>query len=470
MSCINKTMISNNIHINNYYEKIKCAIKSKFDNKRLNAYVKTYGCQQNFSDGEKFVGMLQKMGYDIINFADRADVIVINTCAIREHAEKRIFGNIGALKNLKKQNPNLIIAVCGCMTEEKRIINKLKLSYPYIDLVFGTHSIHRFPEFIFKILSSGEKIFNCEDGDILIHEELPIKRSGHIKAFVPIMYGCNNFCSYCIVPYTRGRERSRLSESVVSETKMLIENGYKEVTLLGQNVNSYGENLDEEINFSKLLKKLDDFEGEYRIRFMTSHPKDATRELVDVMSKSKHICSNFHLPFQSGNNIILKTMNRGYTREEYLDIINYAKSKIDNLSISSDVIVGFPGETRSEFEDTLSLIKEIKFTSLFTFIYSKRPGTPATLMPDQIERSEKVKWLSELLDLQQEISLNIYQGMVGKVFRCLAENKGNSNTQVLARTDGNVIIETEGTVDFVGEFVDVLVTDIRKRTLIGKIL
>lgn len=470
MSRIQNLRISDNVYIGDCYEKISNILKNRFKDKIPCAFVKTYGCQQNFSDGEKFTGMLQKMGYAIVSNPNDSDIIVINTCAIREHAEKKILGNIGALKNLKKKNSKLIIVVCGCMTEEQEVVKKIKHSYQFIDLIFGTHSIHKFPELIFKILSSGKKFFSCDDKDIVIHEELPIKRSGNIKAFVPIMYGCNNFCTYCIVPYVRDRERSRLPDSVILEIRKLIENGYKEVTLLGQNVNSYGKNLEEKINFSDLLKKIDNLDGKYKIRFMTSHPKDATKELIDFIAKSKHICKNFHLPFQSGNNHILSAMNRGYTREEYLDIIKYARSKIENLSFSSDVIVGFPGETRGEFEDTLSLIKEVKFTSLFTFIYSKRPGTPAALIPDPIKRDEKVKWLSELLELQQEISLDIYKNMVGKIFKCLIEGKGGSEVCLIARTDGNIIIEAEGREEFIGKFVDVQVTDIYKRTLIGKIV
>lgn len=452
-------------------------LKSGKTNEKKFAVVKTYGCQQNVSDGEKLSGMLENMGYFLTEDEEKANIIVINTCAIRKNAENRIFGNIGALKSLKKKNPNMIIALCGCMTEQKDEIEKIKKSYPFVDLLFGTHSLNRFPELILKMLKSKviknkNRIFIDNEKDEKIYEGIPVKRTGKVKAFVPVMYGCDNFCSYCIVPYVRGRERSRKSEDIVSEVEKLLENGYKEIMLLGQNVNSYGKNLEENINFAELLRRVDNFQGEYRIRFMTSHPKDATRELIDVIAESRHICKNFHLPVQCGNNRILKEMNRKYTKEQYLDIVKYAKKKIKNLSLSSDIIVGFPGEKYEEFKETIALIKEVEFISLFTFIYSPRNGTYAANLPDPISKKEKTEWLMELLKVQEEISFKEYKNMKGKIFRVLIESKSKNENILLGRTDNNLTMEIKpeetNVENFIGEFKNVEVTYASGRTLKGR--
>lgn len=459
-----------NFEKDDYYQKTAKLLHEKYKSKQVLAFVKSYGCQQNFSDGEKLSGTLQNIGCEITNSPKEADIIVINTCAIREHAEKKIFSGIGEFKALKKAKPDLIIAICGCMGEEKDAVDIIKRSYPFVDLVCGTNLIHKFPEMIFEILSKQNKIFKIGSQDYAIYEDLPIKRSNKIKSFVPVMYGCDNFCSYCIVPYVRGRERSREPKKIISECKNLVENGYKEIMLLGQNVNSYGKNLKDRTNFSALLKMLDNLGAEYRIRFMTSHPKDATRELIDTIASSKHICKNLHLPFQSGSDRILKAMNRGYTRRQYLDIIDYAKERIPDLSLTSDIIVGFPGETQEDFEQTVSLIKEVKFSSLFTFIYSKRPGTLAAKLEDDASHAQKAGRLSYLLDVQLGICMSIYQNMVGQVFKCLIESRANSENRLLARTDGNIIIEALGDDGLIGKFVQVKVTDIVKRTLQGEVL
>lgn len=443
----------------------------KNEEKRVKfAVVKTYGCQQNASDGEKLSGILENMGYSIIENEEKADIILINTCAVRQHAENRIFGNIGALKSLKKRNPNMIIAVCGCMTEQKEEIEKIKKSYPFVDLIFGTHSLNRFPELILNVLENKKRVFIDNDQDEKIYEGIPVKRKGNVKAFVPIMYGCDNYCSYCIVPYVRGRERSRKPEDIVSETQKLLSAGYKEIMLLGQNVNSYGKNLDEDINFAELLRRIDSFPGEYRIRFMSSHPKDATHEMIDVIAESKHICRNIHLPFQCGSNRVLKEMNRRYTKEKYLDIVKYAKEKIKDLSLSSDVIVGFPGETYEEFKETLSFIEQVKFTSLFTFIYSPRKGTRAFSLPDPISKNEKTMWLNELLRAQEKISFKIYENMLRKNFRVLVESRGENRNTLLARTDSNLTMEIEGGDELIGQFKNVEVIYASGRTLKGKIV
>ena len=349
-----------------YTELVRTVLTTRFEPSKPLAFVHTYGCQGNVSDGERIKGILESLGYGFTDDVEKADLILYNTCAVREHAEDRIYGNVGAIKRLKKTNPNLIIALCGCMMQQKRVVDKIRKSYPFVDLVFGTHVIHRIPELIYRVLCTGKKVYECPDGAGVIAEDLPIRRDGSIKGWLPIMYGCNNFCSYCIVPYVRGRERSREPEDVIKEAKELIASGCKDITLLGQNVNSYGKNLDRDINFSKLLRQINDLPGDFIIRFMTYHPKDCTKELLDTMASCDKVAKHLHLPFQSGNNRVLKEMNRGYTREKYLELARYARQVMPDLSMTSDVIVGFPGETYEEFRDTVSLIEEVKFTSLFT--------------------------------------------------------------------------------------------------------
>lgn len=368
------------------------------------AFIHTYGCQGNVADSERIKGMLVKMGYTMTEEKSEADLILYNTCAIREHAEDRVFGNVGAIKKLKQTNPNLIIALCGCMMQQEHIREKIYNSYPFVDIVFGTHNQYAVPEIFKAYLLKGKRFFADMTETNEIVEGMPALRDNSAKAWLPIMYGCDNFCSYCVVPYVRGRERSRNSADIIAEFKQIVAEGYKDITLLGQNVNSYGKGLDEDINFSKLLRQLNDIPGEFTIRFMTSHPKDCTKELIDTIAECEKLSKHIHLPVQSGNNRILKEMNRHYTREQYLDLVNYAKEKIEGVSFTSDIIVGFPGETYEEFKDTLSLIKEVGYTSLFTFIFSSRKGTKAALMPDPVPYEEKSKWFKELCDLQESIA------------------------------------------------------------------
>ncbi len=437
------------------------------------AYVKTYGCQQNVSDSEKLKGMLSEMGFTISCDCDKADIILFNTCAIRENAENKVFGNLGRVKAIKKKNPNTIIILCGCMTEQEPVVQKIKLMYPFVDLIFGTHSAQEFPKMLYDILnknSSKGKLVHIINKEDSILENAPLIRNNKIKAFISIMSGCNNFCSYCIVPYVRGRERSRRPEAIIKEFKLLLEKGYKDLTLLGQNVNSYGKDLEEQINFPSLLKKLDDFKYEYKIRFMTSHPKDATKELVDVIANSKHIARNIHLPVQSGSNQILKRMNRKYTKESYLEIIEYAKEKIPNVTFSSDIIVGFPGETYEDFCETLELIKNVKFSSLFTFIYSPREGTPAATLPDPVSKKEKTKWLLELLKVQESISQEICKKMVGREERVLAENYIENEKCLMCRSDGNIILKVPSNTDLSGEFINVNIVDSARESLMGSLI
>ncbi|MEE1161429.1 MAG: tRNA (N6-isopentenyl adenosine(37)-C2)-methylthiotransferase MiaB, partial [Acutalibacteraceae bacterium] len=350
-----------------------------------------------------------------------------NTCAVREHAEDRVYGNIGTTKALKKANPDIIVAVCGCMAQRQSVADKIKQSYPYVDMVFGTQVQYRLPEFIYKRLSGGKRIFDLtlDNGEII--EDQPIKRDGTFKGWLPIMYGCDNFCTYCIVPYVRGRERSREPQKILAEAKEMIEAGYKDITLLGQNVNSYGKGTDCGINFATLLRQINALDGDFRIRFMTSHPKDCTKELIDTIRDCEKVSSHLHLPFQSGSDRILRRMNRHYDRKKYLELVNYAKEQIPDLSLTSDIIVGFPGETYEDFKETLSLVKEVEFSSLFTFIYSPREGTPAAVMEDPVSREEKGKWFTELLKVQEEIAERNIQKHIGKTYRVLCDSVGSKD-------------------------------------------
>ncbi len=425
------------------------------------AFVHTYGCQGNVADSERIKGSLSLMGYVMTEDKEEADLILYNTCAIREHAEDRVFGNVGAIKRLKQSNPNLIIALCGCMMQQEHIREKIYNSYPFVDIVFGTHGQYKLPEILKAYLTRGKRVFADMTETNEIAEGVPALRDNSAKAWLPIMYGCDNFCSYCVVPYVRGRERSRKSEDIIAEAKQIIGEGYKDITLLGQNVNSYGKGLDEDINFSKLIRQINDLDGEFTIRFMTSHPKDCTKELIDTIAECEKASKHIHLPFQSGNNRVLKEMNRRYTREQYLELINYAKEKIEGLSLTSDVIVGFPGETYEEFCDTLSLIKEVGFTSLFTFIFSCRKGTKAEQMPDPVPYEEKNKWFKELCDLQESIAANHSAQMKGKTYRVLCEGESKTLEGFMAgRTDGNVIIEFPADdKSLIGKFCNVKVTE-----------
>lgn len=425
------------------------------------AFVHTYGCQGNVADSERIKGSLSLMGYVMTEDKEEADLILYNTCAIREHAEDRVFGNVGAIKRLKQTNPNLIIALCGCMMQQEHIREKIYNSYPFVDIVFGTHGQYKLPEILKAYLTRGKRVFADMTETNEIAEGVPALRDNSAKAWLPIMYGCDNFCSYCVVPYVRGRERSRKSADILAEAKQIIAEGYKDITLLGQNVNSYGKGLDEDINFSKLIREINALDGEFTIRFMTSHPKDCTKELIDTIAECEKASKHIHLPVQSGNNRVLKEMNRRYTREQYLELINYAKEKIEGLSLTSDIIVGFPGETYEEFCDTLSLVKEVGYTSLFTFIFSSRKGTKAAQMPDPVPYSEKSRWFKELCDLQESIAANHSAQMNGKTYRVLCEGESKTLEGYMAgRTDGNVIIEFPADdKNLIGKFCHVKVTE-----------
>lgn len=436
------------------------------------ALVRTYGCQQNVADSEKLRGQLQEMGFAFTEQEEEADLILFNTCAVRENAEFRVYGNVGNLKTLKRQKPSLIIGVCGCMMEQEHVAEKIRQSYPYVSLVFGTHVVHKLPELLYQTLTSGKRVFSRGDDseDKTIVEGLPIHRDRDIRAWLTVMYGCDNFCSYCVVPHVRGRERSRTPEAVEAEFRALVQAGYKEIVLLGQNVNSYGKTLEHPISFSELLRRLDAIPGDHRLRFMTSHPKDATKELIDTMAESEHICHSLHLPFQSGNDRVLKEMNRKYTRERYLELIQYAREKMPDISFSSDIIVGFPGETYEEFLDTVSLVEEVGFTSLFTFIYSPRVGTRAAKMEDPVSEQEKSRWFTELLQAQEATADKLAPTIIGTTQRVLVEEVSEKRGVLCGKTEGNLNCDFEGSESLVGQFVDVKITDSRNWVLKGELV
>ena len=452
----NNTVISDFSEQKMYIEQVKSRLVSYYA-KYPKASVVTFGCQQNVSDSEKLKGMLKEMGFELTENLEETDFVIFNTCAVREHAQDRVYGNIGAVKNLKKNNPRLMAALCGCMAQQEIVAEKRKKSYPYIDMVFGTQNFHRLPEFIYKRISGSKRIFELSLMNSPIVEDIPVSRDGNIKGWLPIMYGCNNFCTYCIVPYVRGRERSRDPELILKEAKEMIAAGYKEITLLGQNVNSYGKGEAHGVNFAKLLRMINDIEGEFVIKFMTSHPKDCTTELLETIRDCKKVSRHLHLPFQSGSSRILKLMNRYYDREKYLNLIRKAKELIPDVSLTSDVIVGFPGETYEDFKETLSLVKEVEFTSLFTFIYSPRPNTPAAIMEDPISRAEKGKWFDELLKLQDEIAEKNKDKLIGTTQRVLCEEvleNGILSGHILSAQQ----VYFEGSPDLVGKFADIKIT------------
>lgn len=432
------------------------------------ACVRTYGCQQNVSDSEHMKGQLAEMGFGFTENPEEADLILFNTCAVREHAEDRVFGNVGALKALKRRRPEVLIAVCGCMVQQEHIAKKFYQSYPFVGLLFGTHVQHRLPELLVRSLVEHRRVVEIPSCDGVIAEGIPTHRDGTFKAFLPIMYGCNNFCTYCIVPYVRGRERSRDPECILAEARELVRQGYKEITLLGQNVNSYGKGEAHGVTFPELLRRLNAIPGDFLIRFMTSHPKDATPELFDTIAQCEKVSRHFHLPFQSGSNRILKEMNRGYTREQYLELIRYARKTVPGIAFTSDVIVGFPGERREDFEQTLKLIREVGFVSLFTFIFSPREGTPAAKMPDPISAEEKTAWFREMTALQETLSAERLQALVGTEQKALLESDAGEFLE--ARLPENSIVRVQGDPARIGESVTVRITGARSFILTGEII
>ena len=434
------------------------------------AFVDTYGCQQNEADSERIRGYLAEMGYGFTQDENEADVIVINTCAVREHAEDRVLGNVGALVHTKRRRPSQVICLCGCMMQEPHVAAKIKDSYRHVDIVFGPHALWKFPELLWRVLSRRGRVFDTEDQAGSVAEGIPVVRQSAVKAWVSIMYGCNNFCTYCIVPYVRGRERSRRPELILDEVRKLAAEGYKDITLLGQNVNSYGKDLEEDVDFAWLLEQVNAIPGDFLIRFMTSHPKDATERLFDAMANCEKVAPVIHLPFQAGNDRVLKAMNRGYTYESYLAKIRALRERIPDIVLTSDVIVGFPGETTEEFEDTLKLIREVRYDALFTFIYSPRQGTPAAKMDDPMPMAEKKANFQRLVDAQNEISREKHQAYVGKTLRCLVDGESDDPRNNLnARTPGNRLVHLTGDPALVGRYVDLKITDATTWALFGEL-
>ena len=444
-------------------------IRTLWEDAQPAACVETFGCQQNVADGQRLMGMLAECGFRFTDKPEGADLVLVNTCAVREHAEQRVFGNLGILTHTKKENPRQVIILCGCMAQEERVANRVRESYRHVDLVFGPQALWRFPELLWRVYEGRKRVFSVQEEHGSIAEGLPVVRERGVKAWVSIMYGCNNFCSYCIVPYVRGRERSRSPEAVLAEVRQLVEEGYKDITLLGQNVNSYGNDLDSGPDFAGLLEEIDRIEGDFWIRFMSSHPKDATKKLFDTMARSRHVAKQLHLPFQSGNDRVLGEMNRKYTRAQYLELVRYARSVMPGLVLTSDVIIGFPGETEAEAMDTVSLVEEIGFDALFTFIYSPRPGTKAAEMPDPASREEKQKWFDKLLEVQNARSAALHRAYVGQTVRVLVDGGSEDKDFPLSsRTEGNRLVRLKGGKELIGQFIEAKITGSNTWALYGE--
>ena len=447
-----------------YMEKVK----KINENRNKKYYILTMGCQLNENDSEKLIGIMEKMGYTKSEDIKNADLYVINTCCVRENAEEKLFGKLGELKKIK-ENKNIIIAIGGCMMQEEHITEKIKKSYPFVDVVFGTHTLHKFPEDLYIAITKNKKVKDVIEIDGEIYEGLPVKRSSNRQASVIIMYGCNNFCSYCIVPYVRGRERSRKPEDILNEIKELAKEGYREITLLGQNVNSYkgGENY----NFANLLEDVDKIEGIEVIRFVSPHPKDFTDDVIDVISKSKKISRLIHVPLQSGSTNVLKEMNRKYTKEQYLDLIKRIRNKIPDVVFSTDIIVGFPGETEEDFEDTIDVVKQVNFEQIFMFIYSRRVGTRADKMENQIPEEIKHKRFDRLKQVFEESVEENNKKYIGTTQKILVEGYSKNNQDMLTgRTDTNKVVIFEGSEELIGKIINIKIISEHKWYLKGEVL
>ena len=417
--------------------------------------VNTFGCQMNARDSEKLLGILMEIGYQPIESED-ADFVLYNTCTVRENANLRVYGRLGHLNGIKKKHPHMIIALCGCMMQEPEVVEKIKTSYKFVDLVFGTFNVFKLAELLDSRWNSQGQIIDIWEETKDIIEELPTERKYSFKSGVNIMYGCNNFCTYCIVPYVRGREKSREPQEIICEIERLVKDGVKEVMLLGQNVNSYGKTLEEKVTFAQLLQRVEKIDGLERIRFMTPHPKDLSDELIDVMSKSEKICNHVHLPLQSGSSSLLKKMNRNYTKEQYLALVDRIRAKMPDVSLTTDIIVGFPGETEQDFEDTLDVVRKAKYDSAYTFIYSKRTGTPAAKMEDQIDEAVVKERFNRLLETVNEVSHSISARYTGTVQKALVEAvNDHDESLVTGRLTNNMLVHFAGDKELIGQIVDV---------------
>lgn len=433
-------------------------------------FLHSFGCQQNVSDGEKILGLLCEMGYGVTNDISAADLILYNTCAVRENAELKIYGLLGNLKRLKEERPDVIIGVCGCMAQEEKTVEKIRRTYKQVDLIFGTFAVNELPRLLYEVMTERKTVVDITEHGGGISEKIRPVRSCRYKAGVPIMYGCNNFCSYCIVPYVRGRERSRSPEAVIAEVRELAENGCKEIMLLGQNVNSYGKNLDAPINFSELLRRVNEVPGDFRVRFMSPHPKDADRELIDTIIGCDKICKHMHLPLQSGSNRLLEKMNRRYTSEKYMEIVDYARSKIPDFSFSTDIIVGFPGETDEDFEATLDIVRRVKYDNIFSFIYSKRTGTKAALMEDMTTDTEKSQRMKRLLELQREISTEYFKRFAGRTLDVLFDGETKNAGWYSGKSNEFIIVEAPADGSVIGQIKKVKITKAFNWALQGEII
>ena len=454
-----------------YIEKVAEKVKTKFVTGKPMVNITTWGCQMNEHDSENIFGMLEKMGYGVTEEQSDADLIIYNTCAVRENAELKVYGNLHVLKKYKEKNPDLVIAVCGCMMQQPHVVEEIKNKYPHVNLVFGTHNIYKFPELLNTVIESDEAMYDIWDIDGRIIEGLPTQRKHDIKAFVNIMYGCNNFCTYCIVPYTRGRERSRNPEDIITEAKKLVEGGVKEITLLGQNVNSYGKTFEPQYPFHRLLEDMNNIEGLERIRFMTSHPKDISDELIDAIANLEKVCESLHLPVQSGSSRVLKEMRRHYTKEDYLSIIDKVKEKVDGIGLTTDIMVGFPGETEEDFAHTLDVVRKAQYDLAFTFLYSVRKGTVAENMDNHINGDVKKDRFDRLLAVVNEAATKTAQAYQDKVVEVLVEGVSKKNPEyMMGRNRQNKLVNFKGTEDLIGKLVNVKITEPKSFSLNGEMI
>lgn len=439
--------------------------------RRLKCAVVTFGCQMNARDSEKLTGVLREAGYEIIDEETEADFVIYNTCTVRDNANQKVYGHLGLLKSRVKKNPNLRIALCGCMMQEASVIETIREKYKFVNLVFGTHNIFKFPELLYRMLTSDSQIIDIwEDTDQIV-EDLPVDRKYSFKSGINIMFGCNNFCSYCIVPYVRGRERSREPKEIIREIEKLVNEGVIEVMLLGQNVNSYGKNLDNPMSFAELLKEIEKIEGLKRIRFMTSHPKDLSDDLIEVMAKSEKICKHIHLPLQSGSDRVLKEMNRRYTKEQYLSLVEKIKKAIPDVAVTTDIIVGFPGETVADVDDTIDVIRKVHYDNAFTFIYSKRTGTPAAARPDQCDEAEVKANFDRVLNAVKEEAMIRNGYLVGRVEEALVEEiNAHDDTFVTGRLSNNSMVHFKGDASLIGKLVKVNILEAKGFYYMGEMI
>lgn len=454
-------------------------MKLKEDNQRFAAeygrarrvHTETYGCQQNENDTERIRGMLKEAGFEFCDDSQTADVVIYNTCAVRENAEQKVFGRLGILKHIKEKRPDMVIGICGCMVQQEHITEKIKKVHDHVDLIFGTHALYTMPELLYRAMHEKKTVVDIHDSDGEIAEDMPILRENAQKAWVSIMYGCNNFCSYCIVPYVRGRERSRTPEVILDEVRELVSKGCTEISLLGQNVNSYGRDLDIDVDFSDLLRMINEVEGVERIRFMSSHPKDLSDKLIETMRGCDKVCKQLHLPFQAGSDKILKQMNRNYTKEQYLGLIDKVKAAIPDIALSTDIIVGFPTETTEDFEETLDVIKKVEFDQIFSFIYSRREGTPAAKLDFVLSDKEIHENFNRMLEVQNEISKRKNEAYVGRIERVLVDGESKTDKNMMTgRCDSSKIVNFKGDKSLEGQYVDIKITEARIWSLMGELV